>query len=490
MPGFARGYSPLQLGIAGMLAVAVVLGGLWMLRMVTAPTYAVLYSNLSEADAGAIVEQLGTEGVPYELAAGGTAIMVPAAQVDDLRISLASSGLPDSSVVGYELLDGQSLTTSSFREQVNYQRALEGELSQTLMSMDGVENAQVRLVLPEERLFSNETRPASASVQLTTARTLTDDQVQAVVHLVAAAVPDLAPGNVTVTDSTGQLLAGGPDGTAGAADKLQAETEARLTAAADTMLTSVLGPNASVVRVAAVISRDNQVQQSEVFDPTRQAVGSSTTSTESYNSTSSQTAGGTLTANPDPVAAATAADQTDASTVYTSEASAAENLVSRTVTERTTPPGTVSRLTVAVAVDEASGANPEQIQQLVAGAVGLDVARGDTIVVSLVPFNKPAEPEAATPAEEAAAGMLPTILGGALLVLIAGFLLWRLRPRRTAIDPAELAAASGETAVAPAPDRPTRSNAERLLDQVDASPAEAAGVIRGWLAEDQTAKSR
>lgn len=477
-----RAYSPAQMAIAATLAIGVALGALFLYQQLTAPAYGVLYSNLSEADTAKVVEQLDATGVPYELAAGGTTVLVEQSQVDAARIELAGQGLPANSVVGYELLDAQGLTTSSFREQVNYQRALEGELARTLMSMDEIESAQVRLVLPAERLFTTDQLPATAAVQLVTVAPLTDDQVQAIVHLVASSVPGLEPKYVTVTDASGQLLAGGDSTGAEASTKARFEIESRLINSADSMLASVFGPGQAVVRVSADVSRDELREQSEIFDPDRVAVGSETSSTETYESTSEEFSDAVTTAPPAGTATATS------STTYGSESTATENKVSRTVTETMTPPGTVDRLTVAVAVNESVAATPAQIEELVANAVGLDPARGDEIVVTKIAFTEPVVPDPLPAPESSILDLLPAIIGGLLLVLVTLFSLLRLRSRRIPIDPAELGAA----AAPPPPEagrgerRGARSDAEMLLERVDASPQEAANVLRGWLAEDAT----
>lgn len=478
-----RSYSPAQMAIAAALAVAVALGGLFLYQQLTAPTYGVLYSNLSAADTAKVVEQLDASGVTYELTAGGSTILVEQSQVDAARIDLAGQGLPANSVVGYELLDSQSLTTSSFREQVNYQRALEGELARTLMSMDEIESAQVRLVLPAERLFTTDQLPATAAVQLVTIAPLSDDQVQAIVHLVASSVPGLEPKNVTVTDASGQLLAGGDSTGAEASSKARFEIESRLITSADSMLSSVFGPGQAVVRVSADVSRDELREQSEIFDPNRTAVGSTTSSTETYESTSEEFSDAVTTAPQANTATATS------STTYDSESTATENKVSRTVTETSTPPGTINRLTVAVAVNEAVTATPAQIEELVANAVGLDPARGDEIVVTKIAFTEPEIPEVPPAPEPSILDLLPAIIGGVLLALVTIFLLLRLRSRRTPIDPSELgsvAAAAPPADQARSDRRGNRSEAELLLERVDASPQEAANVLRGWLAEDAT----
>src|SRR3954447_23727247 len=210
---------------------------------------------MESKDASDVTAKLSADGVPYKLTGNGTTVEVPKENLDAERVALGAAGLPKGGTGGWETLDKEGMTTSSFRQQVDYQRALEGEISKTLRGIDGIDAAQVHLVLPEERLFTDQQRNARASVVLTTRRTLMNDQVQAVTSTVSSAVPDLAPDAVSITDSDGRLLsshAGGNDDQSAA----QATFEDSQTARAQSMLDQLLGAGHSVVRVSATLDFD------------------------------------------------------------------------------------------------------------------------------------------------------------------------------------------------------------------------------------------
>src|SRR5438477_6145355 len=186
----------------------------------SAPSYSVLFTGLDAKAASSVVDKLKADGVPYKLDNQGSAVLVPATKVYDLRLSLSAAGLPKGGTVGYELLDKQGLTTSEFTQKVDYQRAVEGELARTLMALDGVENASVHLAVPQDTLFTDNKQPTRASVLLKTSTDLSDDAVQSIVNLVASSVPNLNPNDVTVADTAGRVLSS-PSTSAGATSTRQ-----------------------------------------------------------------------------------------------------------------------------------------------------------------------------------------------------------------------------------------------------------------------------
>ncbi len=194
-------------GVAAVLAVVV---AIWMWSK--APDYRVLYANYSDKDGGAITASLDQMGVKYKFSEGGTAILVPAEQVPDLRLKLASQGLPKGGNVGFELMENQKLGVSQFLEQVNYQRSLEGELARSIQSLGSVAGARVHLALPKPSVFVRDAQKPTASVllNLQSGRALDPGQVSAIVHLVASSIPELTIGNVTVVDQNGNLLSEQP----------------------------------------------------------------------------------------------------------------------------------------------------------------------------------------------------------------------------------------------------------------------------------------
>src|SRR2546430_15204858 len=204
-------FTPGQKAVTLIGVVVLGVGGFFFANWASAPSYAPLFSNLSSTDASAIVDKLNAGGTQYQLADGGATIMVPQSQVYDLRLKMSGQGLPAQTDTGYSLLDKQGLTTSDFMQNVGFQRALEGELGKTIKSIDGVQGATVHLAIPQKDVFATDSQKPTASVLVTTAlgRTLSPDQVQSIVHLVAASVVGLDPNQVTVADAAGNVLSTG-----------------------------------------------------------------------------------------------------------------------------------------------------------------------------------------------------------------------------------------------------------------------------------------
>src|SRR6266567_1807852 len=196
-----------KISVGVIAAVAVVSLGVFMV-MSSRPNYVTVFNNLTEQDASAIVNKLKSTKIPYETADGGKTIKVPRDKADDVRLSVAASGLPQSGVVGYEVFDKTNFSTTDFNNKVNLQRALEGELDRTIAKLDGVQSATVHLVIPEQALFQQQQQQTTASValQLKPTVTLTPDQTKAVTKLVSSSVQGLKPENVTVIDQNGNVL--------------------------------------------------------------------------------------------------------------------------------------------------------------------------------------------------------------------------------------------------------------------------------------------
>src|SRR5215218_6641262 len=258
--------------VIGLLAVGLLLGGFFFFSWITAPTYSPLFSNLASTDASTIVDELNAEGITYELADGGSTIMVPKDQVYNLRLAMSGKGLPAGQDTGYALLDEQGITTSEFQQQTTYQRALEGELSKTLEALAGVQSAVVHVALPKDEVFVTEQSEPTASVllDLTPGTTLSGEQIQAVTNLVSSSVQDMDPDQVTVADSSGQVLAAPGSGiTASAGDagsQVEQQTEARLKANAEAILGQVVGPGRAVVSVRADVDLDKRESTAETYD--------------------------------------------------------------------------------------------------------------------------------------------------------------------------------------------------------------------------------
>ena len=250
------------------IIVAVVVGGV----MVSRAGYSVLYSGLAPEEAGKVLEKLEQRHIPYRLGAGGGSIMVPTGKVHSARIELASDGLPGSGAVGFEIFDKTVFGMTEFLQKVNYRRALEGELSQTIMQMQEVEGVRVHIVVPENALFKEDQQPATASVVLRSnpARTLSQRNIEGIAYLVASSVEGLDPDRVTIIDSRGTLLSRGfPDGRGQASDglELKQKVESYLEDKAQTLLDGVLGPGASVVRISAILNMERIERNVESYDP-------------------------------------------------------------------------------------------------------------------------------------------------------------------------------------------------------------------------------
>lgn len=264
-----RANPKIPLMVAGAAAVAIVVA---LVLWAKTPDYRVLYSNLADQDGGAIVTQLTQMNVPYRFSDNGSAIEVPADKVHELRLRLAQQGLPKGGAVGFELLDQEKFGISQFSEQVNYQRALEGELARTIETLGPLKSARVHLAMPKPSLFVREQKSPSASVtvNLEPGRALDEGQISAVVHLVSSAVAGLPPGNVTLVDQSGRLLT--QSGTTGrdlndAQLKYAADVEGRIQRRIESILGPIVGNGNVHAQVTAQLDFANKEQTEEQYRP-------------------------------------------------------------------------------------------------------------------------------------------------------------------------------------------------------------------------------
>ena len=515
-------FSSISLGqkvVIGLLLVGLLLGGFFFFRWITAPTQAPLFSNLASTDASAIVEELNAAGVAYELTDGGGTILVAKDSVYDLRLQMSGQGLPAGQDTGYALLDEQGITTSEFQQQVTYQRALEGELSKTLEALDGVNSAVVHVALPEDEVFVTDAAKPTASVLLDLApgTSLSGEQIQAVTNLVSSSVQDMEPDQVTVADSSGQVLSAAGEGmTAAAGDaRSQVETgyEARLSANAQKILDSVVGPGRSVVsvRADADLAERETTSETYTYDEDTPPI-SETTTVEDYTGGGAPV-GGVLGPENMPDAADNAGGGESA---YSKESNTANNAVGKTTTVEQGAPGGLNRLTVSVVMDDAvaGNLNQQQMRDLMITAVGLDEARGDDITVASLPFDTTAADAAAAEMEaarEAEAGeqmwsMIRTggiAAGIALVVLVVWLRSRRQQEVEEDYEPLEL---SDEMLAELDRLRVSSSRAEVQIDNrqleleaaerqkvrgeisamVSERPDEVAAMLRGWLTESKS----
>ena len=275
------GLPPTQRLLAAGLAGAVFLALVFLFVLNNPADYAVLFTNLSQDDAAAIVTKLKGKKVPYRLEAEGATILVPRSQVYETRLVMASEGMPKGGGVGFEIFDRQNLGATDFVQRLNYQRALQGELARTIIGIPEIAEARVHIVTPKESLFIEDQKKATASVavKLHSGRTLSRAQIDGIVHLVASAVPGLHPGQVTVVDLDGRILSRPQDGlspeglTAGQLG-LQRQVEESYERKVQSFFDNLLGPRKSLVRVSADLDFQKIDVKEEIFTPNRELVRS------------------------------------------------------------------------------------------------------------------------------------------------------------------------------------------------------------------------
>jgi flagellar M-ring protein FliF len=501
---------------------------------------ALLYANLDLKEAGQITQALDQAGLKYEIKGDGSTIMVPRDKVASTRIMLSSKGMPTSGSVGYEIFDQASpLGQTDFIQNLNRQRALEGELARTIRSLQGVNTARVHLVLPRRQLFENEGESPTASVVIGVgAHQLGADQVNAVRNLVAGAVPNLKPDRVTVIDERGKLLAGVGDGAGegSAGDAARNDTEERMRKTVKDLVEGVVGAGKARVQISADLERNRVTTQEEKYDPDGQVVRSTQTSGE--NAKQNQPgANGVSTASNIPGGATGGGAESGNTSDSARQEETTNYEISHTTRTEVQEPGQVKRLSVAVAVDGITTLGPKgkvtyaprpteemnHIQELVRSAVGFNAARGDQVSVINVRFDRGEQ--------EGGASTLPAMLNfdkndmmrmaelGVLLVMAALVVFFVVRPLLSTAAgggmssmPMLAAAGSGSQAL-PSPDReqlgaaPLQmaraslpqgdpridiakiegqvkvSSVKQVSEFVESHPEESVSIIRAWLHE-------
>ena len=411
---------------------------------------ALLFSGVDMQEAGEIVAKLEQNNIPYELRGDGTSIFVPRSQVLSARMMLSADGLPSRGSVGYEIFDSSdALGQTQFQQNINRLRALEGELSRTIESLDGVAGARVHLVLPERQLFQREQQQPTASIVIKLRRDdLSTGQVRAIRNLVASAVPGLQASRVTIVDEAGRLLAAavadGEEAAAEGIDARQVAAEERVRRTVMDIVEGVVGSGNARVQVTAEMDFNRVTENSERFDPEGRVARSVRTS-ESTESASDGAAGQAASASgniPDGAGGAGGSSRSNNNSSSSEEVTNFE--ISKTTRTEISEGGRMRRLSVAVAVDGvttpgAEGAEPtwtprtaEQLQEitaLVRAAVGFNQERGDSVEVRSVRFDRQ------TPAEVAAAakGAFPIepmrlIEVGAMMLTALALIFFVLRP--------------------------------------------------------------
>lgn len=365
---------------------------------------ALLYSNLDLKEAGSITQALDQGGVKYEVKGDGSTIMVPRDQVASTRLMLSSKGLPTAGSVGYEIFDNASaLGQTDFVQQLNRQRALEGELGRTILSLDGITAARVHLVLPKRQLFEEEAEQPSASVTIGVGgREPTAEQVRAMQNLVSSAVPNLKPDRVTVVDQHAKTLSGGETGMAAESDSRKSEVEQRITRQVKSMVEGMVGAGKARVNVSADLELARVTTQEEKYDPDGQVIRSESTTDENSREKSADGSGqASVAAN---IPGGAGSDSTENANSSGRQESTTNYEISKSVRTEVQEPGAIKRLSVAVAVDGAtaigkdgkpgaytprSAEEMQRIEQLVRTAIGFSTDRGDQVSVVNVRFPAP-----------------------------------------------------------------------------------------------------
>ena len=538
-----RANPKIPLIVAAAAAIAIIIA---LVLWAKTPDYRVLYNNLADQDGGAIVTQLTQMNIPYRYSDNGTAIMVPADKVYDLRLRLAQQGLPKGGAVGFELLDKEKFGISQFSEQVNYQRALEGELARTIETLGPVKRARVHLAMPKPTLFVREQKAPSASVTLNleSGRALDEGQVNAIVHMVSSAVAGLPPNNVTLVDQSGHLLTKS-DTSGRALNDTQlnytTDVESRFQRRIESILVPIVGSGNVHAQVTAQIDFASKEQTEEQYRPNgtpEQSAIRSRQLNQSEQSNGKFPGGipGALSNQPAPENTAPVNTQKQPTTqgntannqpVTTSAQTGSSNSsrdettnyeVDKTIRHTRLNVGDVQRLSVAVVVNyrQTTDGQPaplsedqlKQIESLAREAMGFSQTRGDTLNVVNSPF---------TASEDETLDSLPfwkspaffdllLTAGRWLLVLLVAWLLWRKVGRPLIAQRAEAIKLASKVQQARKEEEPAvsvslsrdeqlqqrkvnqRLSAEimsqRVRDMSDSDPRVVALVIRQWMSTE------
>jgi len=532
MPGKSK--ASLGIGIAALAAVVVALS-MWSSQ----GDYKVLYANLSDKDGGAIIAQLSQMNVPYRHADGGAAILVPAAQVHDARLKLASAGLPKGSVVGFELMDTARFGLTQFGERLNFQRGLEGELTRSITALAAVQGARVHLALPNQNGFFREQQKPSASVLLSLhpGRTLDRTQVAGIVHLVASSVAEMSPKAVSVLDQTGALLSGPSDAVATSgldAQQLQyvSQIEQGYAKRIVDLLEPVVGRDNLRASVAAEIDFSQTESTSELFKPNQGDSAEKTVRSQQSTEVGGSAAvaatgvpGATSNQPPQqataPVTGAAVPLQT-AQTGSSGSAARRDSVVNyevdKTVRVTRNATGTVKRLNAAVVVNNRSVTDakgkttttplgPEEIEKLTAlvrESVGFSQERGDSVKVINAPFRReaPITDELPLWKQPETIDLVRTLAVPGALAAVALLVTFALV--RPALRAAREAAPKGQRLHAIAQDQESlpqvsgnrlpvleapRSGAqlEQARQLAKQNPAAVAGIVRDWVSGEKAA---
>ena len=396
------------------LLLGTIAGFIFLMTWTGDSVFQPLYSNLSSEDAGAVLSKLKEQKIEYRIASNGSAILIPEQHIDEMRMQLASEGLPQSGGVGFEIFDNTKLGMTSFAQNVNFQRALQGELARTITRIDEVESCRVHIVMSEKSLFIEDEAPSTASVvlKLHSGKWLTPNQVQGIVHLVSSSVARLTAENVTVVDSNGKLLAGvNKESTFGSlsSDQLdyQARVERNLENRVRTMLNSALGENKAIVRVSCSFDFKKLEKTEELYLPENKVVRSEQVLNESSNDGRKNTGGvpGIRSNLPGDNTAGQQLSTLDGNSTFEKKDHTVNYEIGKIVSHINDPVGELTRVSIAVLVDGTYKSSAQKrgkveweyiprtqeemtkFENIVKRAVNFDQARGDQVDIVNIPFE-------------------------------------------------------------------------------------------------------
>lgn len=426
--------------------------------------YRVLFSNLSSGDATNILTKLKEKKISYQISPAGDVISVPAGRVSELRLELAAGGIPQGGGVGFEIFDNKTFGTTDFDKQLNYRRALQGELARTINSLDEIEQSRVHIVLPKDSLFVDQQKKTTASVtiRMKPGKKLKPSQIDGIGHLVASSVEGLSASDVMIVDSRGNMLSQNSGGDSRLAQMSTSQVEYKKNIEKDmagkiqTMLENVVGPGKAAVRVSADLDFRIMEKTEELYDPESPVIRS--TQKQMDKATGPIPAPGKTAGPAGPAAPAGPEKEKSEETVNYE--------INKVVNKTVMPVGEVKKLSIAVLVDgiyirDDKGAliyqdrpkkDIDAIEDLVRKSAGLDTQRGDQVIVSSMPFNRPDVEQGMTslPWQDRLTPFFPIIKYVVILIALVLIILFVIKPLVQSLAAASLRTGTGKLPAPPA----------------------------------------
>jgi len=457
--------------------------------------YRVLFSNLSSGDAANILTKLKEKKIPYQISAAGDVISVPDGRVSELRLELAAGGIPQGGGVGFEIFDNKTFGTTDFEKQLNYRRALQGELARTINSLDEIQQSRVHIVLPKDSLFIDQQKKTTASVtiRLKSGKKLKPSQIEGIGHLVASSVEGLSAADVMIIDSQGNIISQSSGGDSRLAQMTTSQAEYKKNIEKDmagkiqTMLENVVGPGKAAVRVSADLDFRIMEKTEELYDPESPVIRSTQKQMDKVT-------------GPIPAPGKTAVPTATAGPEKEKSEETVNYEINKVVSKTVMPVGEVKKLSIAVLVDgiykkdskdalvyeDRPKKDIDAIEDLVRKSAGLDAQRGDQVIVSSMPFNRPDAEQGMTslPWQERLTPFFPIIRYVVILIALVLIILLVIKPLVQSLATVSLRSGTGKL---PAP--PTGGSggvSVRLSGQP--TPLAIGGIEDGPLTEVEMAR--